>query len=702
MNRLFWKVKDKLYYYLVDKNWGVGPEYHRYVDTHQEEHINNRWKSWLLLLRLNWHYRVLRKTETLLKNNVISKNSNKTVKNNVKLPYLDGSESEAFKRRDAIHFAKDLLQYDVISFDIFDTLILRPFAKPVDIFMIVGKRLNKIEFTRIRVDAEKRAREMAMIKNGNTEVTIDDIYTIIEERTGIPKWKGIKTELETEMDYCFANPYIKRVYDLVKEQNKKIIIASDMYIPQEMMEKLLDKVGFDGYEKLYVSCDYNCSKRNGNLYQYILRDYPNTRIVHIGDNSISDVKSANEAGIETRYYKNCHEIGNQFRADGMSELVGSAYAGIVNTHLHNGNNTYSPYYEYGFIYGGLYILGFCNWMHKKAKAEGIDKILFLSRDGDIYQKVFNQMFDDVPNEYFLWSRIANTKYTVRKNREDFMRRCVYYRSLSTMKISIDSLLKSLDLYELEKFLPNYGLTADDLVIKENVKIIEQLFIDKWDVVCQLMDKEQRFIREYIKQKIGRAKNIAFVDVGWMGSGAMGLKYLIEDEFAMNCKVFCWQAAARPPVNSDIMAELLDNTIEAYIFSRMYNRNLFDVHKNTNKGLNNIFFEMFTQATYPSYSGMDKRGELNFDIVEIENYKIIRSIQNGIMDFTNIYNQTFRKDEYILNVAGYDAYCPYRMIIRNLKWIKIYFGKLTYARGISGDNKKQSLENLREVILKSGV
>ena len=184
-----------------------------------------------------------------------------------------------------------------------------------------------------------------------------------------------------------------------------------------------------------------------------------------------------------------------------------------------------------------------------------------------------------------------------------MRRCVYYRSLSTMKISIDSLLKSLDLYELEEFLPNYGLTADDLVIKENVKIIEQMFIDKWDVVCKLMDKEQKFIRGYIKQKIGTAKKVAFVDVGWMGSGAMGLKYLIEDEFAMNCKAFCWQAAAAPPEFTDVMPELMDGTIEPYIFSRMFNRNHFDTHKKTNHGLNSIFFEMFSQATYPSYSGI---------------------------------------------------------------------------------------------------
>ena len=138
-------------------------------------------------------------------------------------------------RQQEIFLTKDLLQYDVVSFDIFDTLILRPFAKPADLFMLVGKRLKRAEFYRIRTDAERRAREDAMHRNGNTEVTIYDIYAIIEERTGLPKELGVQTEFQTELDYCFANPYMKRIFRLLQEQGKPIVIVSDMYLPGEMM-----------------------------------------------------------------------------------------------------------------------------------------------------------------------------------------------------------------------------------------------------------------------------------------------------------------------------------------------------------------------------------------------------------------------------------------------------------------------------------
>ncbi len=687
------RMKDRLYYYFAEKNWGVRREYGPYKDTHMEEHAKTPWKHWWLLIRLNWHYRILRSNTWLLPELSV---------NERKMPYLEGSESSLSKRRKAVHFAKDLMQYDVISFDIFDTLILRPFAQPADLFMIVGKRLNRIEFYRIRTDAERRAREEAFLKTGTREVTIDDIYTVIEDRTGIPKELGIQTELQVELDYCFANPYMKRIYRMLREQGKTIIITSDMYLPHDLMEQILSNAGYTGYEKLYVSCDYRCSKRGGELYQIVKRDYPEKRIVHVGDNPVSDIKTAEQEGIDTRYYKNCHEIGRPYRADGMSAFLASSYAGIVNTHLHNGEEVYSPYYEYGFIYGGFYVLGFCNWIHKRVKQEGIDKVLFLSRDGDIYQKVFNMMFDDVPNAYFLWSRIANTKYTVRRNRDDFLRRIVYYHSLRPFKLSVESLLNSLNLEVLAQHLSDYDLKSEDLVIPETVKQVERLFIEHWDEVCEAFEPEKRHIRKYIDGMVAGSKKVAVIDVGWLGSGPMGLKYLIEEELSYDCKVYCMQAAARPPLPTDIAPELMDGTVEPYIFSQMMNRLHFETHQNTNRGQNNIFFELFSQATYPSYSGMAGNGNYLFDFPEVENYAGIQEIQQGILDFCAEYLDRFRKDPFTLDISGYDAYCPYRMIIRDLKFIKEQFADFRFARDVSGDLKNQRIETIKELLEQAGV
>lgn len=692
------KCKDKLYYYFAEKNWGVRREYGPYVDAHREEHAAAPWKHWWLLVRLNWHYRILRRNDALLAH-LLPVPANQAKQ---RLPYLDGAESELSGRRPEIFLAKDLLQYDVVSFDIFDTLILRPFAKPADLFMLVGKRLKRAEFYRIRTDAERRAREESMHRNGHTEVTLHDIYAIIEERTGIPRDVGVQTEFQTELDYCFANPYMQRVFHLLQEQGKPIIIVSDMYLPGELMTRLLEKCGYTGYEKLYVSCDYRCSKRSKSLYRYVKKDYEGRSIIHVGDNTVSDIQSAKASGLATYYYRNCHEIGAPYRADGMSELVGSAYAGIVNTHLHNGTEVYSPYYEYGFTYGGLYVLGFCSWMHRKAKQEGVEKILFLSRDGAIYQRVFNMMYDDIPNEYFLWSRIANLKYTLPFNKDDFLKRAISYRANGVLTVTMSSLLQSLSLSPLCRYLPESGLSETTLIVPEQVKNVERWFLRHWDDIMALYEDESRHVQAYLREKIGDAKRIAVVDVGWLGSGPRGLKYLVTEKYRLPCEVRCWQAAIRSPHKNDVLTEIMDGDIESYLFNAMQNRALFDRHTTTNRSMNNIFFELFTQDVTPSFSGMSCTGEFSYDIVEAENHDIIREIHTGIYDFCLEYARRFRHDGTMLKIAGYDAYLPFRMAIRAPSCFKRYFSRFVYARGISGDVSSQRIETLGDIMEKSGI
>ena len=58
-------------------------------------------------------------------------------------PYLGGPESTLLRRADPYFLAKSLMEYDVISFDIFDTLILRPFQSPSDLFFFAGIKAQR-------------------------------------------------------------------------------------------------------------------------------------------------------------------------------------------------------------------------------------------------------------------------------------------------------------------------------------------------------------------------------------------------------------------------------------------------------------------------------------------------------------------------------------------------------------------------------
>lgn len=713
------KIKDKLYRVLVESNFNICREYQNYVNTHTQDHKKNRIKSWWILIRLNVHYRVFRqkkpmlalpKSENKQANPVTPRNSAPQAKapaksvpspakpaaNGAKLPYLDGSESEGLKRRRSFYFVKDLLNYDVVSFDIFDTLILRPFNNPADLFMIIGEKLGIMNFRAIRAAAEKQAREEHTVLHGNNEVTIHDIYKFVSRRTGLDIDEGVKVEFETEKEFCFANPYMMQVFKMLKEQGKEIILTSDMYLPHDMMEELLANCGYNGYSKLYVSCDYHCNKRNGGLYHNMMRDYRYKKIIHVGDNYATDIEKAKEIGIAASFYQSCRNRGNPYRADGMSELVGSLYAGIVNTHLHNGSKVYDPYYEYGFIYGGLYVLGYCNWIYSKAKTEGVEKILFLARDGDIYQKVFNMMFDDMPNEYVYWSRIANLKYAIENNRDDFLFRIVKLKALNTIKCTVEEVLEGIDLEWLVPRLPKYNLKKDMLLTIELQKYFECFLIDAWDEIVKFYNKEAEIAKHRFGKIVGNAKKVAVVDVGWLGSGPLGVKYLIEEKWQFDCEVKCYVAAIRKADPTTNMNELLNGKIEPYIFSIMYNRNLYDTHLQTNKGTNNIFFEMFTQACSPTFGGYGDEGTMKFGVPEVRNYAMTKKIQEGILDFTRLYYKYAEKYRYLLNVSGYDAYLPYRIVIRNLSLIKLLFGNASYSRNVGISAKSQQLEEISDI------
>ena len=119
----------------------------------------------------------------------------------------------------------------VISFDIFDTLLMRPYVAPTDVFAHMEKVYEKKGFENERRDAEHRVR---IRHNKLEDITFDMIYEEIDDEFKDMKQK----ELDWEEMVLRANPEMKQVYDYAKEKGKKIIIASDMYLPTKFIVKI--------------------------------------------------------------------------------------------------------------------------------------------------------------------------------------------------------------------------------------------------------------------------------------------------------------------------------------------------------------------------------------------------------------------------------------------------------------------------------
>ena len=63
-------------------------------------------------------------------------------------------------------------KHAVISFDGFDTLLIRKVAEPHDVFRLVEQNLNQVGFARERIEAEELARKLAQ----GREVTFGKLF----------------------------------------------------------------------------------------------------------------------------------------------------------------------------------------------------------------------------------------------------------------------------------------------------------------------------------------------------------------------------------------------------------------------------------------------------------------------------------------------------------------------------------------------
>lgn len=200
-----------------------------------------------------------------------------------------------------------ILKRDAVSFDIFDTLIVRKCGNPQEVFNIVAQKYSEqynsqiANFKQLRLDAEKQVR----LHTTKNEVSVHDIYNVIANKVGVSTAQVLMNlEKETELEVCVANKPIVDLYNQVKNKRNTFIV-SDMYLDGSFITRLLGKCGIDLPNKVYVSIDYNQTKRNRQLFRTVLKEahWHAWNMIHIGDNFISDYLNPKLLGMHSYWLK---------------------------------------------------------------------------------------------------------------------------------------------------------------------------------------------------------------------------------------------------------------------------------------------------------------------------------------------------------------------------------------------------------------
>lgn len=180
----------------------------------------------------------------------------------------------------------------LLSFDIFDTLLTRPCPKPTDVFRHMATAFPEIprDFAKHRIQAEAEARKSAP----GGECTLEEIYKVLAQREEYSErlCKRLRyMEGETELRICRPRPEGLALLEAASALEVRVILISDMYLPQRQIGRMLCKCGLTDFEELYVSCETRKSKSNGDMFRYVKKceQMPFSSMLHIGDNPISDV-----------------------------------------------------------------------------------------------------------------------------------------------------------------------------------------------------------------------------------------------------------------------------------------------------------------------------------------------------------------------------------------------------------------------------
>lgn len=198
-------------------------------------------------------------------------------------------------------------QNEIISFDIFDTLIFRKFYEPDYAKYLLPEAADlDIEgqrFVEMRNDAEFQVRKRKKFKG---DVNIEEVYQELASKNVIPHSRVNElVDLEFELDLSMIQPkeYMVEFLNRMGADGKEIYIISDTYYLQRQIEKLLSKAGVIASHTLMVSSELGLRKDNGTMWESITKTLKKSdrigKFVHIGDNVVADSQVPGDFGLRT-------------------------------------------------------------------------------------------------------------------------------------------------------------------------------------------------------------------------------------------------------------------------------------------------------------------------------------------------------------------------------------------------------------------
>jgi predicted HAD superfamily hydrolase len=456
------------------------------------------------------------------------------------------------KRQQTIHLTSDnwlnsqyhhqfelqLSVVDVVSFDLFDTLIQRDgLFSPKDLFYRVQEdaekklELHLNDFVTVRVRAEEIARVRAWGCSVE-EVALDQIYTelgrMIKLETGL--LQSLKMiELDCERSVLTPLESGKQLFKAALGATKTVVIVSDTYFNEDFITEIVRQNGYGDARKVYASSTYGKTKSEGSLYEIVLNDIKCTpsKVLHVGDNQHSDFTMALSKGIRAFLLSTPkHEIKWRHGLGDMpsGNLVTSAMLCNLSKQSDKsamGQDLQSILRKTATENLSLLYFAYSTWLLEQLKNQGYKRVYFSARDGWIMKRFFDLVAStvdfEIDSRYLYISRAALYPSMIFTEPETACLQLCHNWDHLTIEDALRRI--SLTFEECDDLLASFGLTDRKLQLnRSNVSKFSTFLTKIWPMLERKNEEHYQLLVEYLRQEmVLTEEKAAFVDIGWHGS-----------------------------------------------------------------------------------------------------------------------------------------------------------------------------------------
>lgn len=414
-------------------------------------------------------------------------------------------------------------QADIVSFDLFDTLIVRNVLSSSDVIELLEARLEekgiKIpDFADKRIGAEKK------LSNGRAPRLVNIYEDVLSDNPIENITANRLAELEYQTDINLLQPR-KEMVDLIqtiKEMGKQIYITSESYYSQSQIEQILSSCGIGGIDELFVSCEYDVGKTSG-LYEKVIDLAESRNILHIGDDAVADVEAVKRTGIKAFQIYSATElldaVGGLNLTEDLQDISDKIRVGMFTATIFN-----SPFQfedeekrihvddaaDIGALFCAPMILDFAYWFGRQAKKLKVSNILFCARDGYLLQRFYSKLYPEAKTNYLLTSRISAIRAGVSDETD------IAY--IDSMKFSGEA---------EENLKVRFGIDAGSIAL-EDIDVEANGLLKYKKPILDAAQAKKRNNRRYIESLLLDDKPIALFDFVAKGTSQMYLQKLIPN------------------------------------------------------------------------------------------------------------------------------------------------------------------------------